>query len=173
MGEQYQRSYSSGVIDGSDRERKRVFGLGERADQAGGDIAPADPKAAARFRGARQSASSSCPPVETMPVTMSCALDRRRGFRVVWPERMPARRARLAPTTASAAHPQTSDLRLATRDSSRKRRWRKCLRRWGRAHHGGTRCQSRSYAAGAVARCDASVAEARVHGQHRGRARSR
>ncbi len=63
---------------------------------------PGFPESRCAIESGARMASSSCPPVEIMPVTTRGALASPALISSVWPAITPARRARLAPTTASA-----------------------------------------------------------------------
>src|SRR6266568_5514204 len=100
-GEQYQRSKSVGFIDLGSRCEKASSGF-VNALTSSRRYCPAFPESRCAISMGATMASSSCPPVERMPVTASCELESPERISRVWPGLMPKRRANFAPTTASA-----------------------------------------------------------------------
>src|SRR6266566_6346759 len=100
-GEQYQRSKSAGFMDLGSRWEKTSSGF-VNALTSSRRYCPAFPEMRCAISMGATMASSSCPPLEMIPVTTSCELAAPARTSSACPDLMPARRAKFAPTTASA-----------------------------------------------------------------------
>src|SRR2546428_7236581 len=100
-GEQYQRSNSAGFMDLGSRWEKASSGLVNALTKSR-RYCPGFPESVWAIARGAIIASSSCPPVERIPVTASCELESPERISRVWPGLIPKRRARVVPATASA-----------------------------------------------------------------------
>src|SRR2546427_3705382 len=100
-GEQYQRSNSAGFMDLGSRWEKASSGLVNALTKSR-RYCPGFPESVWAIARGAIIASSSCPPLEMIPVTASCELESPERSSRVWPDLIPKRRAKFAPTTASA-----------------------------------------------------------------------